>query len=131
MDNLDLVILISIIILILILNLNLNLNKINKVNESIPPIQKNNNTKNKKVDLKQLLNRHNNFYKKFITSNIDNVELNKLSISKGNITRDTVIGENGGSQNYKNFMVDSNISNNLINYDNINSTYRKLPYKIK
>lgn len=127
MDNLDLVILISIIILILILNLN----KVNKVNESIPPIQKNNNTKNKKIDLKQLLNRHNNFYKKFITSNIDDVEFNKLSISKGNITRDTVIGENGGSQNYKNFIVDSNISNNLINYDNINSTYRKLPYKIK
>jgi hypothetical protein len=127
MDNLDLVILISIIIIIIILNLN----KVNRVNKSIPPIQKNNNTKNKKVDLKQLLNRHNNFYKKFITANIDDVELNKLSISKGNITRDTVIGENGGSQNYKNFIVDSNISNNLINYDNINSTYRKLPYKIK
>jgi hypothetical protein len=128
MDNLDLVILISIIILILILN---KVNKVHIVNESIPPIQKNNNIKNKKVDLKQLLNRHNNFYKKFITTKIDDVELNKLSISKGNITRDTVIGENGGSENYNKFIVDSNISNNLINYDNTNSTYKKLPYKIK
>jgi hypothetical protein len=125
MDNLDLVILISIIILILILN------KVNKVNEIIPPIQKTNNIKNKKVDLKQLLNRHNNFYKKFIKTKIDDVELNKLSISKGNITRHTVIGENGGSENYNHFIVDSNISNNLINHDNTNSTYKKLPYKIK
>jgi hypothetical protein len=128
MDNLDLVILISIIILILILN---KVNKVNNVNEIIPPIQKTNNIKNKKVDLKQLLNRHNNFYKKFITTKIDDVELNKLSISKGNITRHTVIGENGGSENYNHFIVDSNISNNLINHDNTNSTYRKLPYKIK
>lgn len=126
MDNLDLVILISIIIIILILN------KVNKVNDIKTPIQKNNNVvSNNKVNLKQILNKYNNFYKKFTTTNIDNTELDKLNINKSNITRHTIIGENGGSKNYNNFIVDSKISNNLINHDNAISTYKKLPYKIK
>ena len=125
MDNLDLVILISIIIIILILN------KVNKVNEIKTHIQKNNVISTNKVNLKQILNKYNNFYKKFTTNNIDNTELDKLNINKSNITRHTIIGENGGSKNYNNFIVDSKISNNLINHNNAISTYKKLPYKIK
>ena len=128
MNNLDLVILISIIILILILILN----KVKKIKNIIHPIQKkNNNIQNKKINLKQILNTHNNFYKNFITTNIDDNELEKLNINKGNLSRHTIIGEQGGSKNYNNFTVSSNISNNLINYDNTNSTYKKLPYKVK
>jgi hypothetical protein len=126
MDNLDLVILISIIILFLVLN------KTTKVNNIITPIIKKDNViSNKKTDIKEILNQNNNFYKKFITTNINDTELDKLNISKGNITRHTLMEENGGSANYNHLIVNSNISNNLVNYDNSKSTYIKLPYKIK
>ena len=124
MNNFDLVILISILILILILN---KVNKVKKISKIKIPIQKKNNIiTNNKIDLKKL-----NKYNNFITTNIDDNELDKLNINKGNITRNTIIEEKGGSKNFNNFIINSNISNNLINYDNTKSTYTKLPYKIK
>ena len=128
MNNLDLVILISIIILYIIFN-HETVQKINKSIEKKQIILKNEN--NDKINLKNILNENKIFYKNFITTKIDDAELDKLNINKGNITRQTIIGEDGGSKRYNNFFIDSNISNNAINYESSHTTYVKMPYQIK
>ena len=122
MEKINLIILILTILLILwIVNTN-NEKKIIK-----------NNTKNRanKITLNNILNKTNKFYKKnFTTVDISDTELNKLNIGRGNITRQSIVSENGGSNDYKNFIIDSNISDNKINYQKDFQTYGKLTSKL-
>ena len=106
MEIIDLFILINIIFLIIVLN---NSKPIQK------PIKLDNQNNNN--NLKNILNTNN--------------DLDKININRGSITRDTIIKEDGGSSHYKDYTVNSNISNNSINYDNKYLSYIKLPYNHK
>jgi hypothetical protein len=122
MEKINLIILIFTILLILFIVDNYHEKKIIKNNEK----------GNDKVKINNILDKNNDFYKKnFTTISISDTELNKLNISRGNITRQSIISENGGSNDYKNFIIDSNISGDKINYQKDFQTYGKLPSKIR
>ena len=70
------------------------------------------------------------FYKNNFVKNVTDTEIKQINIEKGNITRQTINNESGGSIHYKEIQVKTNISGNNINLQESDS-YRKLPYKIK
>lgn len=115
----NLIILILIIILIIILDITFDQNV--SSNNNVPNINKidinNNIIKIDKVNK--------NFHKKFFSSYMSDDELKKIDINKGSLTIQTIINENGGSANYNKFYIDSNISDNTINYGNNYLSYIK------
>lgn len=128
MENLNLFILIGIVIFILYF-----LNK--------PPI-KNKKIKKQNIDKTNIYvnttqNDHNiiyqendDFYKKHFTKNTTDKEIKQINIEKGKTTRSSILSESGGSINYDNLQINTNISGNkIVSSQNI-QTYRKLPTKI-
>ncbi len=110
MEKYDIVILLCVIILLFLYNSNKKILRIDKKN-----IYKNNDIKivNKNIDIKK------NIYK-----NIDIKTLN------GQITRQTLLNEIGGSEFYNKFQILSNISGNTIEQKKEYSTYAKTPTKL-
>lgn len=130
MYKLSLIILILIILLIINLDINNNKFKNNtntNTNDTINTIDTiNTNDTINKVELKNINNENNNFHKLFFSSSMNDEELEKININKGSLTIHNIINEAGGSSYYNKYYIDSNISNNIVNYNNDYSTYTNL-----
>jgi hypothetical protein len=79
------------------------------------------------INLKNINNNNNNFHKLFFSSYINDDEIEIIDIHKGSLTNQRIFNEQGGSSHYSKFYIDSNVSNNIINYNNNYASYVKLP----
>jgi hypothetical protein len=70
------------------------------------------------------------FYKNNFVKNLSDKEIKQINIEKGNITRQSIINESGGSTHYKETEIKTNISGNKINHQENVKSYRKLPTKL-